>query len=246
MLVNDMPLAAKVYANDDRDYASRVTSLASLYADVGKLDTAVSLLHETRDAIALPGRPPSGPSLTMARLEADLLGRSGKAERATEALRDVITMRRRYYGPSIALAVDLLYLARILNVRDRPTEALAALREAGPMAIEHFGPNSQPVVQIELARVDSLTRLGRVEEARARFASIDPVASRLTGGGLNAIRYLRVDALLAGVSGDHASALRKIIAARNMAEKLGPGGEALFTELAATREVVIRSAQKAR
>ena len=242
LLVDDMPSAVTVYANDDRDYAARVASLASLYADVGKLDAAVTLLHQTRDAMASPGRPPSGPSLTIARLEADMLSRSGKAERATVALRDVIARRRRYYGPSIALAVDLLYLARILNVLDQPSRALAALGEAEPMAVDHFGSYSQPVVQIRLAQVEALARLGRVKEATAMFASINPVASRLTGGGVSAVRYLRVKALLAGVSGDRAGALRQITATRDLAEKLGRSGDALIPELTATRDVVLRSA----
>jgi hypothetical protein len=229
----NMADAENVFAGDERNLAARYSSLAGAFQDAGKLAEAERLLRTVEDRMVAGAGPPPNNALTLMRLRSDVLNRMGKPSAAEALLRTVVDQRRRYYGPSIALAVDLLYLARVRNQMRAPASALEALHEAEPMAIEHYGPETQPVLMIRLAKITAWAIGANPVQARAVAATIPPRRFDLSRPSLNAIRYLASRAALARAAGQASSAKADIDQARRMISSLGHKADGAARELAA-------------
>lgn len=215
LLEGNMPLAEQVLASDPIGLAARYANLATQLADAGRLAEAKELLARARSRMTTDSGPPSTPALNLVRLEADILNRLGDAVAAERLLHEVVEQRRRYYGPSIALAVDLLHLGRLLNQRDRCGEALPLLLLAAPMAAEHYGDRSQPSLQIKIAQAEALAMTGAAPNAAALLRSLTEIHPASDPPSPTLARYWRSSAAVGLATGNRA------VAALDMSRAVG-------------------------
>ena len=225
LLLGDMDNAEKAFANDERNLSARYASLATLLIEAGRLGEAEELLERKGFTLTHAGGPPSTASLNLRRLLSEVHTREGKLIEADTVLASTIADRRRYYGPSIALAVDLLRYARLLNQQGKYLAALQVLGSAAPMADEYFGVQSHPSRQIRIAQVEAFAMSGRVAEARKLLTSF----ARPTNDGdlqsLTMARFLRSEAALAFAEGRPGVALDKLRRADATAAKVAANVE---------------------
>lgn len=232
ILQANMPEAEHVFAGDERDLAARYSSLATTFEDAGMLAEADRLLRAAVDRMVQGAGPPPNSALTLMRMRSDVLNRLGDPAAAAALLKVVVSQRRRYYGSSIALAVDLLYLARLENQLRAPASALAALREAEPMAIEHYGAQTQPVLMIRLAAMTAWATGGNGGKASAIAAGIPANRFDLGKPSVNAIRYLAARVAVARATGQTSAAASDLALARRMIGALGHAADGVKRELA--------------
>lgn len=246
LLSDNIGEAERVYAAYDRDLAVRYTTLAGLLIDAGRLEEATELLIRGDARLTQRDGPPSSGGLSLRWLEAEALVLQGDASRAEILLRNTIAERRRFYGAPGELAIDLLRHARILHQRGRPAEALAALREATPIAAEYFGPLSDASMQVRIAEAEALAALGRAADAAAVLDSLAPSTARLSQSSLLRARFMRSRGLLALVQGDHEAAARDFRTADVIARHNGRGANLFRLEAADILSRIRRTGQRAR
>lgn len=230
LLQANMADARNVFAGDARDLAARYSSLAATLEDAGKAGEADALLQGAADHLSSDG-PPTSSALTLMRMRADVLNRLGKPLAAVDLLERVVSQRRRYYGSSIALAVDLLYLGRLRIQTRSLAPAIAALREAEPMAIEHYGADTQPVLMIKLAEIMAWAIAGDTNRAHAVFRTIPPRQFDLSKPSTNAVRFLAARAALARADGDRETAAVDLVRAERMIATLGHNADGVRREV---------------
>jgi tetratricopeptide (TPR) repeat protein len=140
----------------------------------------------------------------------------------------LVAERRRYFGPGIALAVDLLRFARFFNQFGQPARALALLDAAAPMSVEHFGEADKTTLLVRAAQVEALVALNRVAEAQALTEKVLHPEDLLGGDNLALARYLRCRAALKLAQGDTKAAREILRSAGDAAAKLGKGSRDYF------------------
>lgn len=172
LLIGNLPEAERAYADYNRDLATRYANLVMHLTEANRLAEADVMIRRGRATLARANQNRSAAALTMLRIQAGIASRRGDDRAAEAMLRQVIADRRTYYGRSVALAIDLLHHARVLNQLGRPRDALLALNEAMPMSIELFGANTQPTLMMALSRADALLALGDVNGASQALESV--------------------------------------------------------------------------
>ncbi|MGH6612762.1 protein kinase domain-containing protein [Sphingomonas sp.] len=186
LLVNDMANAERAYFAYSRDLQTRYTQVSRYLIEEGRFAEADSIIRQGLATLTRRNQGHSSAAISLLRAEADIAARRGDNIAAERMMHRTVSDRRVMYGRSLELAVDLLYHGRLLNQMGRPAEALAALDEAAPMAIEHFGAWSRPSVQVILARIEALASLGRVGDASSALTQIEPDLRR---AGLQSLDY---------------------------------------------------------
>ena len=169
ILMANMPEAERAYVNYSRDLAARYATLVTHLVESNRLTDADRIVRRGKVQLARLGQQRSSESLTMLRLQAGVMARRGNYDGAADVLKRVVTDRRKSYGRSVALAVDLLHYARALLMVGREREALIAIDSAIPMSIELAGVDAQPTALMTLVRVEALLALGKVSAAEKAF-----------------------------------------------------------------------------
>src|SRR5690606_13932943 len=101
------------------------------------------------------------------------------------------TMRRALYGPSAALAGDLLSVGRVLSSLGRTGEAITVLNEGAQLARTYLGPTSQQSVMFGVYLAEAHADLGELAAARAALDGVAPAARALGPDHLLYGAYLR-------------------------------------------------------
>ena len=85
-------------------------------------------------------------ALLLRRFEAEIASENGYDVAAVRMLTATVADRRKLFGPSLALAVDMLKLGRLHLKIGNPRAALPLLNEAAPMSTLYYGKNSDPTI----------------------------------------------------------------------------------------------------
>ncbi len=173
LLQATMPEAESAYGPNSRDLATRYANLATHLVMANRLKEASATIAKGERVMARGGLAQSPAALTMLELKGSIAARNGDLAAAESTYRNVAAQRRALYGRSYSLAVDLLQDGRALNQLGRPAEGLRAFDEAKPMAAEYLGVKAQPTLLAGLGRAESLTMLGRTDEAHRALAEVE-------------------------------------------------------------------------
>ncbi|WP_425228989.1 protein kinase domain-containing protein [Sphingomonas sp.] len=235
LLQRTMPEAEVAWRDADRDLATRYASLATMLADRGDYRDADRLLD--RAAVHLGGgaAPPGNALLNLQRLAGDLAARSGDAARGGDLLSRTVAARRRWYGSSLALSVDLLHRGRLEAQQGRFAAALRDLDEAGPMMADHFGAASAPMTQIKVAQAYALAMSGDAPRAAALLPAANPAPPVDGRPPLPAVRLLYTRAAVALARGRAADARVLFDAAETAAAQIGTAATGVQAEAAVLR-----------
>jgi non-specific serine/threonine protein kinase/serine/threonine-protein kinase len=235
LLQRTMPEAELAYASNSRDLATRYANLATHLVMANRIDEAEKVIGRAETLLSRSDAMRSPAGLTLGKLRASILARHGDIAGAEALFRKVAGTRRELYGPSFSLAVDLLQHGRMLNQLGRPAEALQIVDEARSMAAEQFGPKGSLLQLIDLARAEALLRLGRVAEAQAVLAAVEPGMREYGKQSVENGALLLVRAQAAFKRGDRSAAAARLDEADAIFRALGPAGAAYLQNVEALR-----------
>lgn len=191
LLTRNMADAEKANSAYNRDLIWYYQKLSKFLVEQERFDEADGVIRHGLKILASRNETRTNAALLLRRFQADIASQNGNDAGAAKMLNAVIIDRRKLYGPSLALAVDLLKLGRLYTKIGKPTEALPLLIEAEPMSDRYFGANSDPSFQIALARVDALAYLSKEAEANIALAKAGKYARSKGASSLDYGTYLR-------------------------------------------------------
>lgn len=169
---------------------------------VGQLELARSLYDRAHKVYAEHGLQ-AGIAQVMS-YEAQLQQVLGDAAGAYQRMQEVVRLRREL-GMPVELVQDLLRLSDMQSLRGQPQAALAILDEA----LSLTGPQSQPLLRVDLLQRRALVRLQQqqIEAARAELEAASELADTLDSEDRQLTTRM-VRARLAQASGQHEQALQ--------------------------------------
>lgn len=191
LLKRNMAGAEKANNAYNRDLVWYYQKLSKFLAEEKRPDEAVAVMQHGLMVLAKRNQAKTNEALLLRRFQADIVAQQGDDATAARMLSAVIVDRRNLYGPSLALAVDLLKLGRLYTKIGKSALALPLLEEAAPMSAQYFGINSDPTFQIALAHTDALAYLSRASEAEKVLASAKAHALRKGTNSVDYGTYLR-------------------------------------------------------
>lgn len=202
LLQDNMTRAERANSAYDRDLVWYYHKLATFMVEQQRLDEASAVIGRGMKVLDARNQARTDSALLLRRFQAEIASQNNKDMLAAKMLATVITDRRKLFGQSLALAVDLLKLGQLYVKIDKPAAALPLLTEAAPMSVLYFGSSSDPTFQITIATVDALADLSRPVEARVILAKAESYALKQGVGSISYGLYLRSRANLSIVSGD--------------------------------------------
>jgi eukaryotic-like serine/threonine-protein kinase len=191
LLTRNMTRAEKSNSAYNRDLVWYYQKLSKYLLEQDRFAEADAVIDRGLKVLAHRNAEKTDAALLLRRFQADIAAQTGNDSAAEQMLNSTIRDRRNSYGPSLALAVDLLKLGRLYIKLGKSAAALPLLAEASPMSARFFGRNSDPTYQIALARTDALANLSRLDEASTILADAVPYARSQGTSSLSYGTYLR-------------------------------------------------------
>lgn len=241
LLRDNMARAEQANSAYDRDLVWYYHKLATFLAEQKRVGEAASVIGHGLETLAGRNQAQTDPALLLRRFQAEIVSQNGDDTRAEQMLRTTISDRRKLFGPSLALAVDLLKLGQLYVKDDKPRAALPLLTEAAPMSTRYFGSNSDPTFQIALATVDALADLSRLQEARDHLARVENYAIRQGPTSISYGLYMRSHAHLDVAAGDLENAKTRLDIADAIFHSKGARGDKFEAAAAKTRKRLERA-----
>jgi tetratricopeptide (TPR) repeat protein len=203
--------------------------------EADRLKEADALLTRAEAAAAKGGVRRSSAQINLLQLRGGLASRKGDFGSARRYLQQAVDLRRELYGPSTALAIDLLNLGRTVMVLGEPEQALGIFEEAQPMAARYLGAESFPVMMISLSRIDALCALHRPDDAEPILAQAERLGRTYEANSLQRGLLHRARAFIRIEQGRNAEARADLDAAEAIYKKQGPAGETFLVDVGTLR-----------
>ncbi|MFZ2235492.1 MAG: serine/threonine-protein kinase [Dokdonella sp.] len=149
----------------DRELATHLTSLASVFLNAGRYEDALDVASEglsDYESLGLGGSAAALTAISNRAVAAFKLGRFGAAK---SDLAKVVKLRRELYGPNTELAGSLNNLAMAMVHEKNYVDAIPLLQEALQMGIEKGGAQGQIAFSARRNLSDAYVAVGRVAEA---------------------------------------------------------------------------------
>lgn len=238
LLQRTMPEAEIAYGPQSRDLATRYANLATHLVVANRTREAEGVIRRGIEILKSADMLRSPAGLTLDKLEASLAARDGRISKAEAIFHRVAATRRELYGRSYSLAVDLLQDGRMHIQLGQPAKALPILEEAQEMAAEYLSPASTPALLAGLAQAEALTMEGRLVEASAKLASVEP-GLRAHGDGTTEYGSLMlVRSGLALKKGNVAEAREELLAGEAAFAKAGSAGASFERSVATLKRKI--------
>jgi tetratricopeptide (TPR) repeat protein/predicted Ser/Thr protein kinase len=238
LLLDSLPEAEAVYATNGRELLTRYSNLVLHLMEANRLDEADAVLGRAQAAARRAGVERTPAALSLILLQGGIASRRGDLKGAERYIRQVADLRRELYGPSTALAIDLMNLGKVVMAQGRPEEALPLLNEAQALTVQSLGTTALPTLLVSLARVDALCALGRPDEAEPILAEARQVM-RISGpDSLQAGLYHRGWAFVRLRQGRKAEARTELDRAEAIFKAQGGAGQAYLGDVATLRSML--------
>jgi tetratricopeptide (TPR) repeat protein/predicted Ser/Thr protein kinase len=227
MLLDDATARARRLFGDDDEAVSRLLHNRSVHLiEAGRVEeAAASLAHAWRGVVA-QGRTRSLTAFAIQDQQAAVALRRGDAQEAERLWRKAITLQKSAYGPSMALAVMQLNLARLLLLPETAAQALELIEEAFPVAQSFSGETSGVAIMLRQSRSLALALQGKFDEAKREVDVSLTNAERAFGPGAYTGLALTARAQIAVLSSDFDGARIDLAAAKAMLLASGDVGKA--------------------
>jgi non-specific serine/threonine protein kinase/serine/threonine-protein kinase len=187
------------------------------------------------------GQQGSMQGLAIAQLRGVRLLKLNQAEHAEAIFQQVAAQRRAVFGQSAGLAVDLLQLGRARLALGKFPEALRALTEARPMAVENLGPAAVPTLFIGLGIAEAAAETGDTAAAERALDDVAPPIAAMKKPSLPQGALARTLAVIRLNEGRLAEARQNLIKAEAIFTQAGPSGTSFLASLPALRARIARA-----
>lgn len=238
LMQRTMPEAELAYGPKSRDLATRYANLATHLVVANRTREAEAVIRRGTSILKSADMLRSPAGLTLDKLRASLAARNGRIVEAEAIFHRVAATRRELYGRSYSLAVDLLQDGRMHNQLGEPAKALPVLKEAQAMAAEYLGPQSSPALLAGLAQAEALTLEGKLADAAAMLASVEPGLRAHGDGTADYGTLMLVRSRLALRKGNVPLAQKELGTAEATFAKAGPAGAGFERSIAALRSEI--------
>lgn len=169
LIMQSLPEAEIVFAENHRELLRRYNSVAVLMLDARQLDGLPAIFARTEAMLKLTGQEQSVEALNLLQQKGIYHYLRGDFARSAMLLDQAVDIRRRRFGPSGGLAIALLNLGKAKLALGQPAEAKAILSEAHDLAIRYLGPRDRR----------SVSAGAFLKEAVAQVKSAKPLADKV-------------------------------------------------------------------
>ncbi len=224
LLTDNLPAAERSLAANDSGLLTMYNNLLVYLIEANQLDDANGIFTRADRVLAEPGQNDTIQALGIDQLRGAVRLRQGDAASAERISTSIVERRRRLYGETAGLAVDLSQLAKAQLANGRFAEARVSLLEARPLAIRFLGDNSIPVIVLNLALAQTLAELGEVGPAAAQLAASRTAMKALPTPNPLTPQLGLTEALVAFKQGDKPAAQAAVARAKAGFTAMGPAG----------------------
>ncbi len=231
LLQSVLPEAEALHPEGSRERLIHYNNLVTHLVESNRIDEAERMLQRAEASARLGGTEATPVGLALVQSRGAIESRRGDMPAAAASFARSAELRRQFYGPSAALAVDLMNHGRVLLGMGRAAEAVAVLNEAQPLAEEYLGRDTLLTLMIALSRIDALAQLDRASDAEAPLDYAD--AASLTYGAESLQRGLfhRTRAGVRLRQGRPREARRDLDAAERIYRAQGSAGEPYLADV---------------
>lgn len=224
LLLATMPEMERAWPPGSRDRLTRYNNLAVHLIGVRRLEEAAAYLARAEEEASAAGVTRTAIGLSLLQTRSALAAVRNDFPAAVQGMKQAADLRRELYGPSGALAGDLLNYGRTTMALGNPEEALSAFDEAQSMAVHYLGSETFVSFMIVVSRIDALCALNRPDEADRLLPEVQRRAGRAGAGSLEQGMFNRTRAYVRLTQGRHAEARADLDAAERIYRALGPKG----------------------
>jgi non-specific serine/threonine protein kinase/serine/threonine-protein kinase len=241
LLTATLPQADLVYAENHRDLLTIYNNLLVYMVEANQLDAMPAVFARADAILTRTGQQGSMQGLAIAQLRGVRLLKLNQAEHAEAIFQQVAAQRRAVFGQSAGLAVDLLQLGRARLALGKFPEALRALTEARPMAVENLGPAAVPTLFIGLGIAEAAAETGDTAAAERALADVASPIGAMKKPSLPQGALARTLAVVRLNEGRLAEARQELIKAEAIFTQAGPSGTSFLASLPALRARIARA-----
>ena len=197
LLLASQPEAEAEYAKDPNTLLTRYNNLAVHLAEAQRLDELDEVLRRAERLMQRSHLTNTAMGISMIQLRGGWHNRRNDYAGALPYMHRAAELRRTIYGPSAALAQDLLQEGLTLQHLDRYTEASIKLEEAHTLSLRYIGATS-PLTGIAAASLaGNYAHQGNIAAARRSLAAAGTALVPLAPDNPIYIYYLLAQAQLA-------------------------------------------------
>ncbi len=224
LLTDGLPEAERALAANDSALLTLYNNLLVYLIEANRLGEADGVFARADRVLSRPGQRDTMQALGIDQLRSAVRLRQGDAAGAERISATVVDRRRRLFGETPGLAIDLSQLAKAQMAAGRFAEARISLTEARPLAIRFLGERAMPVLVIDLAIAQTLAELNdaalaarQLDETKVALAAM-PTPNPLTP------QLALTEAVVALKRGDKSAASAAVDRAKAGFSAMGPAG----------------------
>lgn len=226
LLVSTIPDAEIAYAGKTRDLMTLYNNTLVYMAEANQLDAMPAIFERAEALMKRTGTETSMTGLAISQLKAVRLIKLDQFEQAEKILAPVADNRRKIFGSSAGLAVDLLHLGRAKLALGKYREAEAILTESHQMVSKYLSPNSVPALIAGMTLIEAQAEAGNIGGAKRTLAEVGPLVKALPAAGLPQAIFARVNGIVMLKQGRIAQAKAEVDRSEKLFREQGPAGDA--------------------
>ncbi|WP_404338545.1 protein kinase [Sphingomonas sp. MMS12-HWE2-04] len=224
LLTDNLPNAERTLAENDSAMLTMYNNLLVYLIEANRLDEASAVFARVDHALDRPGQRDTMQGLGIDQLRGAVRLRQGDAQGAERVFASVVARRRKLYGDTMGLAIDLTQLAKAQMAATRFAEARVSLLEARPLAIRFLGDRALPVLILNLSLTQSLAELGETDAAAKQLAETRPTIVAMPNPNPLIPQLALTEAIVALKQGNKPAAAAAAARARAGFAAMGPAG----------------------
>jgi len=174
LLLDAQPEAEREYAENPRALLTAYNNLAVHLVEANRLDELDAVLKRADTAIARMHQAQSPLALSLLQMRGGWYTRKGDQLSALRIFKQATALRRKLYGPSMQLSIDLMQTGIVMLGVKQIEQGVQVLVEAKQMARTYGGPDTQVTQMIGINLAGAYAHLGDFAKARAELAEVQP------------------------------------------------------------------------
>lgn len=241
LLTGNMAEAERVYAENHRDLLTLYNNLLVYLIEANRLDAMPAITARAEAAVMRTGQQQTVSGLQIIQFRGLYHVKRGEYAAAERVLDGVVATRRKLFGKSAGMAVDLLQLSRVKLALGKYAEGLRLLSEARPLAEQYLGPSAVPTLVIDMSLAEAMVETGDTAGADRALAAAAPLVVAITPPGVPHAILARTRAITRLKQGRPAEARTELDRAETILKGLGPAGETYLKGLLPLRARIARA-----
>jgi len=241
LLTDNMAEAERVYAENHRDLLTLYNNLLVYLIEANRLDAMPAITARAEAAVMRTGQQQTVSGLQIIQFRGLYHVKRGEYAAAERVFDGVVATRRKLFGKSAGMAVDLLQLGRVKLALGKYAEGLRLLSEARPLAEQYLGPSAVPTLVIDMGVVEAMAETGDAAGADRMLAEMTPLVVAITPPGVPHAILARTRAITRLKQGRPAEARTELDRAEAILKGLGPAGETYLKGLLPLRARIARA-----